>query len=88
MSSNDGFEIAEADMEIRGPGELMGTRQSGMPDLKLANLLRDADLLALARKEAQKLAEADPELKKAEHRMLREIIRKVWRENLEMMTIG
>ena len=88
VSSNDGFEIAEADMEIRGPGELMGTRQSGMPDLKLANLLRDADLLALARKEAQKLAEADPELKKAEHRMLREIIRKVWRENLEMMAIG
>ncbi|HID56172.1 TPA: ATP-dependent DNA helicase RecG, partial [Candidatus Poribacteria bacterium] len=88
VNSNDGFEIAEADMKIRGPGELMGTRQSGMPDLKLANLLRDADLLALARKEAQRIVKIDPELKKAEHKMLREIIGKVWRENLEMMAIG
>jgi ATP-dependent DNA helicase RecG len=88
VGTNDGFEIAEADMEIRGPGELMGTRQSGMPDLKLANLVRDADLLLLARDEARRLAEADPELRTSEHRMLREIIRRVWRENLEMLSIG
>ena len=58
----DGFKLAEADLEIRGEGQLFGTRQSGLPDLKLAKLTRDIDVLLMARKEAFAIIEADPEL--------------------------
>jgi ATP-dependent DNA helicase RecG len=51
--TNDGFLIAEKDLEIRGPGELLGTRQSGLPELSVANLVRDQDILENARKEAE-----------------------------------
>lgn len=51
--TNDGFKIAEKDLEIRGPGELMGTRQAGLPEFRIANLVRDLDLLQSARKEAE-----------------------------------
>ena len=55
VDSNDGFHIAEMDMRLRGPGEFAGTRQSGIPGLHVANLFRDADILELARSEAQTL---------------------------------
>ena len=55
VESNDGFHIAEMDMRLRGPGEFFGTKQSGIPGLRLADLLRDADVLEMARGEAQKL---------------------------------
>ncbi|MFZ0590028.1 MAG: ATP-dependent DNA helicase RecG, partial [Bryobacteraceae bacterium] len=55
LESNDGFYIAEMDMRLRGPGEFFGTRQSGIPGLRIANLFRDADILELARSEAQAL---------------------------------
>jgi ATP-dependent DNA helicase RecG len=58
VESNDGFHIAEMDMRLRGPGEFFGTRQSGIPGLRLADLLRDADVLEMARGEAEKLIEA------------------------------
>ncbi|RKY00071.1 DNA helicase RecG [Candidatus Poribacteria bacterium] len=88
VRTNDGFRIAEVDLAIRGPGELMGTRQSGMPDLKVADLLRDVELLKLARAEARKLVEKDPLLLEREHRLLREMVRRMWRESLEMLSIG
>jgi ATP-dependent DNA helicase RecG len=50
--TNDGFKIAEKDLEIRGPGEVMGTRQAGLPEFRIANLLRDLNILQDARKEA------------------------------------
>jgi len=50
--TNDGFKIAEKDLEIRGPGELMGTRQAGLPEFRIANLVRDLDILQAARREA------------------------------------
>ena len=59
VESNDGFHIAEMDMKLRGPGEFFGTRQSGIPGLRLANLLRDADILELARAEARRLIESN-----------------------------
>ena len=62
IKTNDGFRIAEEDLDIRGPGEFFGTRQAGMPDLKLANILRDARLLDTARKEAFALIDKDAEL--------------------------
>ena len=62
VHSNDGFEIAEMDLHLRGPGQVLGTRQSGLPDLALASLREDGDLLELARHQAAALLEADPEL--------------------------
>ena len=70
--TNDGFEIAEVDMELRGPGDVMGTQQSGVPDLKVADLVRDRPLLSSARYFAQEVLEADPTLGQPEHMALRE----------------
>ncbi|MCL2474987.1 MAG: ATP-dependent DNA helicase RecG [Chloroflexi bacterium] len=75
-STQDGFALAEEDLKMRGPGEFFGTRQSGMPELKMAKL-SDVMLLERARKEAQKLFEQDPELKNPE---LKEELNRVWRE--------
>src|SRR5581483_9073670 len=58
----DGFVVAEADLKIRGPGEIFGTRQAGLPRLRYADLVRDAELLRLARGEAFALLERDPQL--------------------------
>jgi ATP-dependent DNA helicase RecG len=61
--TNDGFEISEVDLQLRGPGDLMGTQQSGLPDLKLADLARDQQILATARSIAIELLDTDPELR-------------------------
>jgi ATP-dependent DNA helicase RecG len=68
--TSDGFKIAEADLEMRGPGEFLGTRQSGLPGFRLANLVRDVKILQQARDAAFRLIEMDPDLKKAEHQPL------------------
>jgi ATP-dependent DNA helicase RecG len=62
VSTTDGFRIAEADLRLRGPGELLGTRQSGLPELKAARLVEDAKLLEQAREDAFALVAADPTL--------------------------
>ncbi len=62
VRSTDGFEIAEMDLRLRGPGQVLGTRQSGLPDLALASLTEDGDLLELARAVARELVDGDPEL--------------------------
>lgn len=62
--SNDGFLISEMDLQFRGPGEVMGTRQSGLPDFALASLVEDQDILDLARSAAEKVIEADPDLER------------------------
>lgn len=72
--TDDGFAIAEADLKLRGPGEFLGRRQTGMPDFRLANLVTDTGLLARARKAAFDLVKADPDLEKAEHRILADIV--------------
>jgi ATP-dependent DNA helicase RecG len=69
--SNDGFEIAEHDLRLRGPGELFSTRQHGLPDLKIANIVDDFDLLVMARRNAFELVSQDPMLIKAEHANIR-----------------
>jgi len=88
VRTNDGFEIAEEDLEIRGPGEFFGTRQAGMPDLKVANIFKDTILLEQARKEAFKIAEIDPSLKEPQHQMMKAVLKTTWRENLRMASIG
>ena len=72
--SNDGFEIAEHDLRLRGPGELFSTRQHGLPDLKIANIVDDYELLIMARKNAFETAQQDPMLIKAEHRNIRQAL--------------
>jgi len=67
--TQDGFELAEIDLRMRGPGEFFGSRQSGLPDLRLARL-SDMRLLMLARQEAQAILDADPDLTHPEHRLL------------------
>lgn len=71
VRTNDGFEIADVDLQLRGPGDLMGTRQSGMLDLKIANITKDGQLLQLARKEAEGILKDDPRLEKPEHKATR-----------------
>ncbi len=68
--TTDGFRIAEADLEIRGPGDLWGTQQSGFPDFRIASLVRDGAILAQARQAAFSIVETDPHLRLAEHRGL------------------
>lgn len=86
VKTNDGFEIAEEDLKIRGPGEFFGTKQSGMPDLKIANLLRDIKILEIARKEAIFLTEADPNLKN--YPELKISIEDLWSNKLELLKIA
>jgi ATP-dependent DNA helicase RecG len=69
---SDGFDVAEEDLQIRGPGDFYGLRQSGFPEFKVADLLRDQGLLELARSEAQQIMRDDPGLQHSEHRMLRQ----------------
>ena len=73
---NDGFKLSEVDLELRGPGEFFGTKQSGLPDLKMARLT-DYDLLTKARAEAKALLESDPRLSSPEHRNLIESVSKL-----------
>ncbi|MBI5213585.1 MAG: ATP-dependent DNA helicase RecG [Nitrospirae bacterium] len=82
VETTDGFRIAEEDLSIRGPGEFFGTRQSGMPDLKVANLLRDVKILEIARKEAFALIERDAAL--SGYPELRKAMGDFWGERLEM----
>lgn len=73
-ATNDGFKIAEKDLELRGPGDIEGTRQSGALNLKLASLVEDAEILQVAKKLATELVEADEHLEKPVHAMLREYL--------------
>lgn len=87
-STTDGFAIAEADLRIRGMGELLGTKQSGLPPLRVADLTRHMDLLHLAKKDATRLATDDPTLAKDEHELLRKRLVKAYGEALNLADIG
>jgi ATP-dependent DNA helicase RecG len=81
-NTHDGFELAEKDLEIRGPGDFFGTRQSGLPDLRMAKL-SDVHLLELARNEALLLFQSDPGLKSLLHRPLVNELTRVWPNSSE-----
>jgi ATP-dependent DNA helicase RecG len=86
--SNDGFVIAEKDLELRGPGELLGTRQSGIPELAVANLARDGALLALAQQEAKDVIAADPALRAPAHQGLVKALEERWEGRLALARVG
>jgi ATP-dependent DNA helicase RecG len=81
----DGFKLSEVDLAIRGEGTLFGSRQSGLPDLKVAKLLRDIDVLVEARREAFALVAGDPTLKRADHRPLRREVRELLGADVEWL---
>src|SRR5690625_6429934 len=70
-STNDGFKIAEVDLKLRGPGDIMGTQQSGVLNLKIADIINDNAILRVARQYAQQILKLDPNLEKTEHKMIR-----------------
>jgi ATP-dependent DNA helicase RecG len=71
--SSDGFVIAEEDLRLRGSGDILGTAQSGLPPLRIADLYRDADLIAVASREAEQILKSDPELAQPHHAPLRQL---------------
>jgi ATP-dependent DNA helicase RecG len=72
VRTNDGFEISEVDLKLRGPGDIMGKQQSGVLNLQIADLVKDKDILQLARHHAIKLLKVDASMEKLEHTKLRE----------------
>jgi ATP-dependent DNA helicase RecG len=86
--TNDGFKIAEEDFNIRGPGEFLGTRQSGLPDFRVAHIGRDINILVDARKAAFDLIDRDPELTNPEHQLLKRLLLEKWKGRLELASIG
>lgn len=87
--TNDGFQIAEADLKLRGPGDLEGTQQSGMAfDLKIADIARDGQIVQLARDEAQRIIEDDPLCRKNEYQMLWNRLAELRKTNINWAAIS
>lgn len=89
VRTNDGFEIAEADLKLRGPGDLEGTQQSGVAfDLKIADLARDGQLLQYVREVAQKVVDEDPERKLSKNEILWRQLKVLRKNNVNWAAIS
>jgi ATP-dependent DNA helicase RecG len=88
VGTTDGFKLAEIDFELRGPGDLLGTRQHGLPPLRIADLTRDVAVLEEARRDAQQLVALDPGLTRPEHERLRTMTLKRYGRVLELGDVG
>lgn len=86
--TNDGFRISEIDLELRGPGDFLGTRQSGIPEFTLANIVEDRELLELARDAAFDLVDIDPMLQSPEHRVIQLAYRKFVKAHQNLGTVA
>jgi len=82
VRTNDGFEIAETDLQLRGPGDLQGTQQSGILELKIANLAKDEQIIKLARDKAREILEQDPELKNPENQIAANRMKALFKDKL------
>ena len=87
-ATNDGFKIAEADLALRGPGDFFGTRQSGLPEFRVADLLGVAAAVEAARRDAVALVREDPQLRAPEHRALRGALLQRWRGKIDLAGVG
>ncbi len=85
---SDGFKLSEIDLEMRGPGDFFGTRQSGLPDLKFSNIIKDIDILMSAREDAFEILKDDPFLSKPENKILKEMLKFKWKDVYELVNIG
>jgi len=85
VDTNDGFQVAEEDLRIRGPGEIFGTRQHGLPELKVADLIEDFELLRLARRDAFAIVAEDPSLNAPHHQQLRREVIKAYAGKLNLL---
>ncbi|MGA0919939.1 MAG: ATP-dependent DNA helicase RecG [Gemmatimonadaceae bacterium] len=88
VRSEDGFEIARADLAIRGMGDLFGERQSGVPTFRIADPLKDEALSDSARAAADRLVEEDPDLARPEHRRIKQVLRRGYGRALELFRVG
>ena len=86
--TDNGFVIAEKDLELRGPGDVLGTRQSGLPTLAFSDLAKHAALIELARELADTIVAADPQLTRPEHAGLRRLVWERYAERLALTAAG
>lgn len=84
----DGFQIAEVDLNIRGPGEFFGTRQHGLPEIRFGNILKDFGIMELARKEAFNLVARDPNLREEHHRLLKDGLKYRFKGELDLINVA
>jgi ATP-dependent DNA helicase RecG len=80
VQTNDGFIISEVDLQLRGPGDLMGTQQSGVLDLKIADLARDGQIVTIARDAARNLIQEDTDFSMPKHQKLKESVQEILRK--------
>ena len=88
LSTGDGFKIAEEDLALRGPGEFFGTRQHGLPELKIGNIIQDFSLLTRARDEAFGIIERDPSLSTSEYKEIKQALLKKFEGRMELISVG
>lgn len=86
--TTDGFKIAEEDLRLRGPGEMLGTRQHGLPELRVADLLTDGELLRMAQKDSGEIVRTDPQLRRPERAVLRTMLSARYRDVLGLLDVG
>jgi ATP-dependent DNA helicase RecG len=88
LKTNDGFEVAEVDLKLRGPGEFFGTKQSGLPELQIADIATDQEILNTARKEAFHLVADDPHLRRPENQPVRQQFLHKYKDQLKLAKAG
>ena len=86
--THDGFRIAEEDLRLRGPGEFFGTRQHGVPELMIGNIVEDYDLLRLARGEALEWLKQDPALSRPQSEAIRRALVKRFQDTMKLIEVG
>ena len=84
VNCSDGFTIAEEDLKLRGPGEIFGTRQHGLPELNIADLVKHVDILDQVKDVAKDILEEDPYLRDPDNQVLRDKVKKMFGENIQL----
>jgi len=88
VNYSDGFKLSEIDLKLRGPGDIFGTKQSGFPELKHADIIEDKDLLIIAKNDAFKIISEDPPLQKKENQIIKQTIKTVYADKISYTRIA